>query len=99
MTTIGEVCIRQALMDAEDRGHTYNGLYGARNVPCIYWIVGDYIITFMTDDQDFSASMLTEDMFDDLIIDEVFMQRGYLNSRGDDFMAPSVIVTRKRARR
>ena len=70
MATIEEVCIRQALMDAEDRGHAYNGVYGAHNVPCTYWIVGDHVITFMTDDQDFDASMLTEDMMDELIIEE-----------------------------
>ena len=70
MKNVGGV-IRQALMDAEDRGDVYNGRYGAHRVPCTYWAVGDYIVTYMTDDQDFIASMLTEDMMDDLIIDEV----------------------------
>ena len=62
--------IIQVLMDAEDNGHAYNGMYGAHCVLCTYWVVGDYIVTYMTDDQDFSASMLTEDMMDDLIIEE-----------------------------
>ena len=61
----------QILMDAEDNGACYNGMYGAHNVPCTYWVVGDYVISYMTDDDDFVASMLTEDMMDDLIIDEV----------------------------
>ena len=63
--------IRQALIIAEDNGLAYNGGFGAHNVPCTYWVVGDYIVTYMTDDEDFDASMLTEDMIDDLIIDEV----------------------------
>ena len=62
--------VGQVLMDAEDNGNAYNGVYGAHSVPCTYWIVGDYIVTYMTDELDFDASMLTDDMMDDLIIEE-----------------------------
>ena len=70
MTTIEEVCIRQALMDAEDRGLVYNGAFGADNEPCTYWVTDDYVITYLTDDDTFDATMLTEDMMDELIIEE-----------------------------
>ena len=62
--------IRQALIIAEDDGLAYNGVFGAHRVPCTYWHVGDCIVTYLTDDEDFEASMLTEDMMDDLIIEE-----------------------------
>lgn len=71
MTTISEVCIRQALMDAEDKGLRYNGDLGAHQEPCIYWVVGDYIITHITDDEEFEASMLTEDDIADLTMDKM----------------------------
>jgi len=35
-----------------------------------YWIVGDYEVSYITDDLDFSAEMLTEDMMDELIIEK-----------------------------
>ena len=62
-----EDLVRQALCDAEDHGMCYNGAFGA---PCTYWVVGDYIVTYYTDDEDFFAEMLTEDMMDELIIEE-----------------------------
>ena len=65
MATIEDL-IRQVLCDAEDRGLVYNGASGA---PCTYWVVGDYIVTYLTDDEDFFAEMLTDDMMDELIIE------------------------------
>lgn len=53
------------LRAAENDGLSYNGWY----VPCTYWRVGDYVITYLTDDLDFGTDMLTEEMMDDLIID------------------------------
>ena len=70
MATIEDL-IRQTLRDAEDDGLVFMGTFGAHNVPCTYWVVGDYIVTYLTDDGDFSATMLTEDMMDDLIIEEM----------------------------
>ena len=60
--------LRRVMYNVEDNGKYYNGLYGERDL-CTYWIVGDYIITYLTEDVDFSAEMLTEEMMDDLIID------------------------------
>ena len=68
MTTIEE--LRQGMINAETRGLVYNGAFGADCKPCTYWIVGDYVITLLTDDEDLSASMLTEDMMDELVIQE-----------------------------
>lgn len=62
--------LRMAMINAEDRGLVYNGAFGADNEPCTYWVVGDYIVTYLTDDVVFDATMLTEDMMDDLIIEE-----------------------------
>ena len=62
--------IRQALRDAEDRGLACYSIFGAHNEPCAYWVCGDYIITYLTDDETFNAEMLTEDMLDDLIFEE-----------------------------
>ena len=67
---ISRALIRLVLINAEDDGRIYNGTFGADNVPCTYWIVGNYIVTYITDDEDFDASMITEDMLDDLIIEE-----------------------------
>ena len=47
-----------------------NAGYGEYNKPCTYWTVGDYIITYLTDNLEFNAGMLSEDMMDDLIIEE-----------------------------
>lgn len=58
-----------ALRHAEDNGRHYNGAY-VKEKPCTYWLVGNYIITYLTDDPDFNAEMLTDDMMDDLIIEE-----------------------------
>ena len=60
-----------ALRDAEDNGLYCNG-YGAyvKYSLCTYWLVGDYTVTYLTGDPDFNADMLTEDMMDDLIIEE-----------------------------
>lgn len=60
-----------ALRDAENNGwycNGYNGVY-VKDELCTYWLVGDYIVTYLTDDPDFNADMLTEDMMDDLIIE------------------------------
>ena len=61
-----------ALRHAEDNGKYYNGYNGVyvKDELCTYWIVGDYIVTHLTDNLDFCASMLTEDMMDDLIIEK-----------------------------
>ena len=60
-----------ALRDAEDNGLYCNG-YGVyvKDSLCTYWLVGDYTVTYLTDDPAFNADMLTEDMMDDLIIEE-----------------------------
>ena len=62
-----------ALRQAEDDGRYYNGYNGAyvKDEPCTYWLVGDYVVTYLTDDPDFNAEMLTEEMMDELIIEEV----------------------------
>ena len=65
-----EDLIRQALRNAEGVGRIYNGVYGADNAACTYWVVANYIITYLTDDETFDATMLTDDMMDDLIIEE-----------------------------
>jgi hypothetical protein len=61
----------QALRDAERRGRRHRGGYGAHDEPCTYWLVGDYIVTYYTDDLNFSAEMLFDDMMYDLIIEGV----------------------------
>ena len=70
MATIEKVCIRQALRDAEDHGMYFIGAFGAGSEPCTRWIVGDYLVTYLTEDADFNAEMLTEDMIGELIIEE-----------------------------
>jgi hypothetical protein len=62
--------LRLAMINAEDRGLAYNSVFGMDSEPCTYWLVGDYIVTYLTDDEDFNAEMLTEDMMDELIIEE-----------------------------
>lgn len=61
--------LRRVMVNAEDRGRYYNGVYAEYNEPCTYWKVGDYIIAYLTDDLRFHTSMLTDDMMDDLIIE------------------------------
>ena len=64
----------QALRNAENNGwycNGYNGGFGAHDETCTYWLVGDYIVIYLTDDLNFNADMLTEDMLDDLIIEVV----------------------------
>ena len=58
----------QALRDAENNGKCYNNFYEWKYCTC--WKVGGYIITYPSGDVDFNADMLTEDMMDDLIIEE-----------------------------
>lgn len=60
----------QALRDAEDSSMYYNDGYGAYDKLCTCWMVGDYTVIHLTDDPDFNADMLTEDMMDDLIIEK-----------------------------
>jgi len=61
-----------ALRHAEDNGKYYNGYNGVyvKDELCTYWLVGDYIVTYLTDNLDFSAEMLTEAMMDELIIEK-----------------------------
>jgi mRNA-degrading endonuclease YafQ of YafQ-DinJ toxin-antitoxin module len=61
--------LRQALINAEDTGKVCKVTSGEYSDPRICWIVGDFIIVYVTDDEDFNATMLTEDMMDDLIIE------------------------------
>ena len=63
--------LRCMMCNAEDNGRYYNGYNGVyvKDELCTYWRVGDYVITYLTDDLDFNADMLTEDMMDDLIIE------------------------------
>lgn len=63
--------LRGIMMNAENEGLCHNGGHGAYGKPCTYWMVGDYIITYLTYDLGFEASMLSDDMMDDLIIEEV----------------------------
>ena len=65
-----------ALRHAEDDGQCYNVMHGDSEWRT-FWRVGDYIISYYTDDEYFttrmmpvSAEMLTEDMMDELIIEE-----------------------------
>jgi len=65
-----------ALRHAEEEGQCYNEPHGDSKW-CTYWKVGNYIITYCTDGEYFitdliptCAEMLTEDMMDDLIIEE-----------------------------
>lgn len=62
--------LRRVMINAEEEGMSHNG-YRAYNKPCTYWTVGDYIITYLTNNVEFNAGMLTDDMMDDLIIEEV----------------------------
>jgi len=66
----------QALRHAEERGQCYNETYG-NSEWCTYWKVGNYLVAYITDDeylnsemQPVSTEMLTEDMMDELIIEE-----------------------------
>jgi hypothetical protein len=62
--------LKRVMSNAEEEGMFYNGGYGAYNEPCTFWIVGDYIITYLTGNLDFDAAMLIGDMMYDLIIEE-----------------------------
>lgn len=57
-----------ALRQAEGLGLCRNDYYEGKFCTC--WRVGDYNIYYVTDDEDFSVEMLTEDMMDELIIEE-----------------------------
>ena len=59
-----------ALREAETRGRCYNGGYRAGYESCTYWKIGDYKVTYFTDDPLFISTKLTEEMMDDLIIEE-----------------------------
>lgn len=58
----------RALYVAEDLGSCHNDYYEGKFCTC--WEVGDYNIMYITDNEDFSIMMLTEEMMDDLIIEE-----------------------------
>ena len=62
----------QALRQAEGRGRCYTGGYRAGHEPYTYWKIGAYKVTYFTDDLFFNTTMLTEEMMDDLIIEEVY---------------------------
>ena len=62
--------LKRVMSNAEEEGMFYKGGYGAYNEPCTFWIVGDYIITYLTGNLDFDAAMLIGDMMYDLIIEE-----------------------------
>lgn len=68
MTTFEE--LRQYMINAEETG--MSGRHTIQCAGCVlyYWLVGYHVITYITDDEDFDASMLTEDMMDELIIEE-----------------------------
>lgn len=61
-----------AMRDAEDSGLHYNGYNGVyvKDKLCTYWLVGNYTVTYLTDGSDFNTDMLTEEMMNDLIIEE-----------------------------
>ena len=61
----------RTLIQAQYSGQAYYGVYGEDDEPCTYWLVGDYKVTYLSDDLNFSAGMLTKDMMDGLIIEEV----------------------------
>ena len=63
--------MRRVMRDAENNGRCYNGGQGEHNIPCTFWVVGDYIITYLTDNWELHAGMLTEEMMDDLIIEAI----------------------------
>lgn len=60
------------LRHAEEDGRYYNGYNGVyvKDELRTYWLVGNYVVSYLTDDPDFNADMLTEEMMDDLIIEE-----------------------------
>ena len=62
--------LRRVMVNAEDEGMYHNGVHGVFYEPCTYWVVGYYIITYLTNDLEFHAGMLTDEMMDDLIIEE-----------------------------
>ena len=60
------------MIDAED-----NGMSGRYSEQCdqhvlYFWLVDDRVINYITDDEDFDAGKLAEDMMDELIIEERF---------------------------
>lgn len=61
--------LHRALRDAEGRGRSHNGM-DDDGTCYTYWMVGDYIVTYLTNDLNFNADMLTEDMMGNLIIEE-----------------------------
>lgn len=69
---VAKEIIWHILRHAESNGRRYNGYNGVyvKDEPCTYWLVGDYIVTHLTDNLDFNAEMLTEDMMDELIIEK-----------------------------
>ena len=62
--------LRCLMYNAENNRRRYNDGYGEHNIPCTFWIVGDYIIIYLTNNWEFHAGMLTEEMMYDLIIEE-----------------------------
>ena len=66
-STVKEV-MWHALRQAEERGRCHTGGY---KEPYTYWKIGAFKVTYFTDDLFFNSTMLTEEMMDDLIIEEV----------------------------
>ena len=61
--------LRRAMWNAEENGQCHTDAYGPYYEPCTYWMVGDYIVTYLTEDPYFHVGMLTEEMLDSLIIE------------------------------
>ena len=61
--------LRCLMYNAENNGRRYSDVYGEHDEPCTFWVVGDYIIIYLTNNWEFHAGMLTEDMMYDLIIE------------------------------
>ena len=63
--------LRRALQLSEVEG-LYYGIACAQteHILCTVWEVGDYEVTYMSDDEDLGAKDLTDEMMDDLIIEE-----------------------------
>ena len=60
---------RRVLREVEKKGRSHISKY--EGDMCTYWRVGSYKVIHLTDDFLFFAEMLTDEMMDDLIIEEV----------------------------
>ena len=62
--------LRESMIDAEDNGRSGRYSDQCDQYVLYYWLVDDRVITYTTEDEDFDAWMLTEDMMDELVIKE-----------------------------